>query len=107
MGMAAARGNHRGALRRLTLLIYFMSRLLIARALTGAGLGASGVAAFVSLFGILGVIATTGALCPESIGPARCNAAASKAANLAALSFVACGVASGVAVAGRVIDPEA
>ena len=84
-----------------------MSRITIARALTGAGLGASGVAAFVSLFGILGVIATTGALCPESIGPARCSAAASKAANLAALSFVACGVASGVAVAGRALDPEA
>ena len=84
-----------------------MSRLLIARALTGAGLGATGVAAFVSLFGIIGVIATTSAACPESIGSARCSAAGSKAANLAALSFVACGVASGVAVAGRALDPEA
>jgi hypothetical protein len=84
-----------------------MSRLLIARALTGAGLGATGVAAFVSLLGIVGVIATTSALCPESIGPARCGAAGSKAANLAALSFVAAGVASAVAVAGQAIDPEA
>ena len=84
-----------------------MSRLTIARALTGAGLGASGVAAFVSLFGILGVIVTTSAACPESVGPARCSAAASKAANLAAMSFVACGLASGVAVAGKLTDPEA
>jgi hypothetical protein len=84
-----------------------MSRLLIARALTGAGLGASGVAAFVSLFGIIGVIVTASAACPESIGPARCSAAGSKAANLAALSFVACGLASGVAVVGRALDPEA
>lgn len=84
-----------------------MSRLVIARALTGAGLGASGVAAFVSLFGILGVIVTTSAACPESVGPARCSAAASKAANLATLSFVACGVASGVAVAGKLTHPEA
>ena len=84
-----------------------MSRLSIARTLTGAGLGASGVAAFVSLFAILGVIATTGTLCPKSVGAARCRAAGSKAADLAALSFVACGVGSCVAVAGRALHPEA
>ena len=89
------------------MLISFMSRLTIARTLSGAGLGATGVSAFVSLFGILGVIVTTSALCPESIGPARCSAAGSKAANLATLSFLACGLASGVAVAGRALDPEA
>ena len=84
-----------------------MCRLIIARALSSAGIGVTGVAAFVSLFGILGVIATTGTLCPESVAPARCRAAGSKAADLAALSFVACGVASCVALAGRALDPEA
>ena len=81
--------------------VALMCRLSIARALTGAGLGATGVAAVV--FQILGVIVTTSTARFESIGPARCSAAGSKAANLAALSFVARGVASCVAVAGRAL----
>ena len=76
-----------------------MSRLVIARALTGAGLGASGVAAFVSLFGILGVIATTSTTCPDRVGLSRCRAAGHKAAGLAAYGFIGAGLAGSLLIA--------
>jgi len=89
-----------------------MSRLTIARALTGAGLGASGVmagtiAGHLSLLGILGVIVTTPSFCPESIGSARCNSAGFKAAGLAVYGLIGAGAAGGLLMAGKLTDPEA
>lgn len=84
-----------------------MSRLSIARTLNGLGVMGATLATVASLAGIAGVIATTPTACHESIGPARCNAAAFKAANLAAFGLVGAGVAGGLLMAGRVVDPEA
>jgi len=84
-----------------------MNRSSIARTLTGAGIGATGVASFVSLLGIVGVIAATGTLCPESIGTVRCNAASRQAAGLATSALLAAGLSSAVAVVGVAINPEA
>lgn len=84
-----------------------MSRLSIARALSGAGFAAVGVSSFVSLMGIVGVIVTTPSLCPDSVTPARCSAASDNAADLAVLSLIAAGAAGAVALLGQVIDPEA
>jgi|TARA_R100000081_G_C4756453_1_gene137378 hypothetical protein len=84
-----------------------MNRSSIARTLTGAGMGAVGVASFVSLLGIVGVIATAGTACPESVGTVRCNAAGRQAAGLAASAFLAAGLSSAVAMAGVALDPDA
>ena len=84
-----------------------MSRLSIARGLCNAGTAGALVASFVSLIGIVGVIVNTSSFCPESVGPARCRAAGSKAANLAVMSLIATGAAGAVMLAGQAIDPEA
>jgi|TARA_B100000085_G_scaffold106603_1_gene97159 hypothetical protein len=84
-----------------------MTRLSIARTLTGAGMGATAVSCLVSLIGIVGVAATAGAACPESVGAVRCNAAGRQAAGLAASAFLAAGLSSAVAVAGVALDPDA
>ena len=84
-----------------------MSRLLIARALNASGVMGATVGVAVSLAGILGVVVTTSTTCPESIGPARCNAAGFKAANLAAYGFIGAGAAGGLLMAGKLTDPEA
>lgn len=84
-----------------------MSRLSIARGLCDAGTAGTLVASFVSLIGIVGVIVSTPALCPNSVSPARCRAASDNAADLASLSFLAAGAASALLVAGRLVDPEA
>ena len=84
-----------------------MSSLSIARALTGAGVMAGTIGTVTGLAGIVGVIVTTPAFCPESIAPASCRTAASKAAGLAMQGLLTAGV-GGLLVAGsRVIDPEA
>nr|BAR36814.1 hypothetical protein [uncultured Mediterranean phage uvMED] len=84
-----------------------MSRLSIARSLCDAGTAGALVASFVSLIGIVGVIVNTPALCPDSVSPARCSAAGSKAANLAVVSLIVTGAAGAVILAGQAIDPEA
>ena len=84
-----------------------MSRLSIARTLNGFGVMSATVGTAVSLLGLLGVIVTTSASCPESIGPARCNSAGFKAANLAAYGLIGAGAAGGLLMAGRLVDPEA
>tara|TARA_Y100000592_G_scaffold61505_1_gene96072 strand:- start:211 stop:465 length:255 start_codon:yes stop_codon:yes gene_type:complete len=84
-----------------------MSRLLIARTLNASGVMGATVGVAVSLAGIIGVVVTTPTACPESIGPARCNAAAFKAANLAAFGLIGAGVAGGLLMAGKLTDPEA
>ena len=84
-----------------------MNRSTIARVLTGAGIGAVGVASFVSLLGIVGVIATAGTFCPESVGTVRCSAASRQAAGLATSAFLAAGFASTVAMAGVALGPDA
>ena len=84
-----------------------MSRLSIARALSNAGAAGVVVASFVSLIGIIGIIVNTSTFCPESVGPARCRAASSNAANLAALSLIAGTAAGVVAAVGLAVDPEA
>ena len=67
----------------------------------------STVATICGLAGVVGVISTTPAFCPESVGPARCRAAGSKAAMVGAYGLTAAGLASCLFVAGRVLDPEA
>ena len=84
-----------------------MSRLLIARTLNASGVMGATVGVAVSLAGIVGVVATTAGPCPDRIGAARCNAAAFKAANLAAFGLVGAGAAGGLLMAGKLTDPEA
>ena len=84
-----------------------MSRFVIARALSGAGVVGATVATVASLAGIIGLISTTPALCPQSVGPARCSAAGSKAALISAYGLTAAGCAGVLLLAGQAIDPEA
>lgn len=76
-------------------------------ALNGAGVMAGTIGTVTGLAGIVGVIVTTPAFCPESIAPASCRTAASKAAGLATQGVIVAG-AAGLMIAGsRVVDPEA
>ena len=84
-----------------------MNRTTIARFLNASGVMGATFATAASLAGIVGVVVTTAGPCPDSIGPARCNAAAFKAANLAALGLVGAGAAGGLLMAGKIADPEA
>ena len=79
----------------------------LARCLFYGGTSAAGVASFVSLFGIIGVIIATPPFCPNSLGAERCRNVANNGAGLAAYSFVAAGAFSVLAVGGRLADPEA
>ena len=51
------------------------------------------IATATTILGIVGVIVTTPSLCPESVSPARCSAAGSKAALIAAYGLTAAGAA--------------
>jgi hypothetical protein len=85
--------------------VRFLSRCFFYGGASGAGL-----ASFVSLFGIIGVIVTTPALCPESLGADRCRNVARNGAGLASYGLVAAGAFSVLAVGGRLAidaDPEA
>lgn len=84
-----------------------MSRLVIARALSASGVMGATLATAASLAGIIGVISTSPAFCPHSVGPARCSATGSKAALIAAYGLTAAGAAGLLLAAGRVVDPEA
>ena len=84
-----------------------MSRLVIARALSGAGVVGATVATVAALGGVIGVIVTTPTFCPDSISPARCSAAGSKAALIGAYGLTAAGAAGLLLVAGKAVDPEA
>ena len=84
-----------------------MSRLVIARALSASGVMGATLATVASLAGIIGVISTSPAFCPHSVGPARCSAAGSKAALIAAYGLTAAGAAGLLMVAGQAVDPEA
>ena len=84
-----------------------MSRLFVARALGASGVMAGTVATVVSVAGIVGVIVTTPTFCPESISSARCSAAGSKAALIAAYGLTAAGAAGLLLVAGRAVSTEA
>ena len=78
----------------------------VARVLNASGVMGATIGTAVSLAGIVGVVATTPAACPERIGQARCNAAAFKAANLQ-FGLVGAGCAGGLLMAGKIADPEA
>ena len=91
----------------LNMLFCPMSRLFIARTLNGFGVMGATIGVAVSLAGILGVIATTSATCPDRVGLARCSSAGHKAAGLAAYGFIGAGLAGSLLMAGRVVDPEA
>ena len=84
-----------------------MSRLSIARALNSGAVMSATVGVAVSLLGIIGVIVTTSAACPESIGPARCSRAAGKAGLLGVYGLIGAGAAGGLLMAGHLVDPEA
>ena len=84
-----------------------MSRLVIARALSASGIVGATVSTVCGLAGVVGVIVTTPALCPESVSPARCSAAGSKAALIGAYGLTSAGLASCLFVAGRLVEPEA
>ena len=84
-----------------------MSRLSIARALNASGVMGATIATATTILGIVGVIVTTPSLCPESVSPARCSAAGSKAALIAAYGLTAAGAAGLLMVAGKAVDPEA
>ena len=68
---------------------------------------AATIGAFTGVAGIVGVIVTTPTFCPESIAPASCRTAASKAAGLATQGVIVAGVAGLMIAGSRVIDPEA
>ena len=78
-----------------------------ASALNAGGIMAATIGTFTGLAGIVGVIVTTPTLCPESIAPASCRTAASKAAGLATQGVIVAGVAGLMIAGSRVIDPEA
>ena len=84
-----------------------MSRLSIARTLNAFGVMGATFATAGSLAGIIGVISTTPALCPDSVSPARCAVAGRNAALIAAYGLTAAGAAGLLLAAGRVVDPEA
>tara|TARA_B100001287_G_scaffold265185_1_gene257840 strand:- start:2132 stop:2386 length:255 start_codon:yes stop_codon:yes gene_type:complete len=84
-----------------------MSRLTIAQTLNGLGVIGATFATAASLVGVIGVIVSTPAFCPHSVGPARCNAAGSNAALIAAYGLTAAGAAGLLLVAGQAVDPEA
>lgn len=84
-----------------------MSRLSIARALNSAAVMSATVGCTVGLLGIIGVIVTTSAACPESISQARCNRAAGKAGLLGVYGLIGAGCAGGLLMAGQLVDPEA
>ena len=84
-----------------------MNLSTVARILNASGVMGATLSTAVSLAGIVGVVATTAGPCPDRIGPARCNAAAFKAANLAAFGLVGAGAAGGLLMAGKLADPEA
>lgn len=76
-------------------------------ALNGGGIMAGVIGTVTGLAGIIGVIVTTPAFCPASVGGAGCASAASNAAGLATQGVIVAG-AAGLMIAGsRVIDPEA
>ena len=79
----------------------------IARGLTGAGIIGTTCAMGLSLIGWLGIVASSGHLCPASVSAARCRDAADKSAGLAINGFLAAGIASTMFVAGKIVDPEA
>ena len=78
-----------------------------ASALNAGGIMAATIGTVTGLAGIVGVIVTTPTLCPESIAPASCRTAASKAAGLATQGVIVAGVAGLMIAGSRVIDPEA
>ena len=84
-----------------------MSRFTIAQTLNGLGVIGATFATATSLVGVIGVIVSTPAFCPHSVGPARCNAAGSNAALIAAYGLTAAGAAGLLLVAGQAVDPEA
>ena len=84
-----------------------MNLTTAARALNASGVMGATLATAASLVGIIGVVVNAPAFCPHSVGPARCNAAAFKAANLAAFGLVGAGAAGGLLMAGKLVDPEA
>ena len=59
------------------------------------------------LAGIVGVIVSSPAYCPESIGAASCRNAATKGAGLATQGIITAGVAGLMIAGSRVIDSEA
>ena len=79
----------------------------IARGLTGAGIIGGTCAAALSLIGWLGIVASSGHICPASVGAVRCRDAASHSAMLAVYGLTAAGAAGLLVAAGRVVDPEA
>lgn len=84
-----------------------MSRFTIARTLNASGVMGATFATVASLIGLIGVVSSTPNFCPQSVGPARCSAAGSKAALIAAYGLTAAGAAGLLLAAGRVVDPEA
>lgn len=84
-----------------------MNRFAVARVLSASGVMGATLATVASLVGTIGVISTAPAFCPHSVGPARCSAAGSKAALIAAYGLTAAGAASLLLVAGKLADPEA
>ena len=79
----------------------------IARGLTGAGIMGTTCAMGLSLIGWLGIVASSGHLCPASLSAARCRDAADRSAGLAINGFLVGGLASTLFAAGKIVDPEA
>ena len=79
----------------------------LSSALNAGGVMAATIGTVTGLAGIVGVIVTTPTFCPESIAPASCRTAASKAAGLATQGVIVAGVAGLMIAGSRVIDPEA
>lgn len=84
-----------------------MSRLFLSRALSASGVMGATLAIVASYAGIVGVVISTPQFCPESLSAARCRAAGSKAALIAAYGLIGAGAAGGLLMAGQLTDPEA
>jgi Na+/glutamate symporter len=79
----------------------------ISRALNAGAVMAGVIGTVTGLAGVVGVIVTAPAYCPESIAAASCRNAATKAAGLATQGLITAGVAGLMVCTARVIDPEA
>ena len=83
------------------------SSMSFASALNAGGIMAGVIGTVTGLAGVVGVIVTAPAYCPESIGAASCRSAADKAAVLVTQGLLTAGAASLMVCTARVIDPEA
>ena len=84
-----------------------MTRSFFAETLRGLGVISFTFSTAAGIVGIVGILSTLPGLCPETVSPARCQAAGSKAALIGVYGLTAAAAGSCAFVAGRLVDSEA